>query len=241
MLVNVEKYMYASPFKLKERVRHHSWEKETVKFALRNQSKILSIIRTRLKSLNLLNKIDHYEVYQEYLIYLMRAEDYDAEKSKGMLGDYAVSCLKSVIKRIVSEYHKRSKVIVDNVIYDDGEEVSLFDFIPGDSSMPELLDANEVLRSAEHLRYKYGVDILLIVYLRLLCDDDSLYRQCVDITLGIKDLKSLEIKLRNDEEFLNLIKILSEMDKEKAVHTLGRIVYGADYIRETIEKEIIRG
>lgn len=240
MLVNVEKYMYASPFKLKERVRHHSWEKETVKFALRNQSKILSIIRTRLKSLNLLNKIDHYEVYQEYLIYLMRAEDYDAEKSKGMLGDYAVNCLKSVIKRIVSEHHKRSKVIVDNVIYDDGEEASLFDFIASDSDMPELLDVNEVLKSAEHLRYKYGVDIPLIIYLRLLCDD-SLYRQCIDLMLGIKDLKSLEAKLRNDEEFLNLIKVLSEMDKEEAIETMRSIVYGADCIRETIEKEIIRG
>jgi hypothetical protein len=104
--------------------------------------------------------------------------------------------------------------------------------------MPDYINIEDEVRSAECLRYKYGVDIPLLVYLRFLCDDDETYRGLVELLLGIKyvsEFRALEKKLRQDEVFIAFVTALSSLSKEEALVALEGIVYGAKSIKEAVK------
>jgi hypothetical protein len=104
--------------------------------------------------------------------------------------------------------------------------------------MPDYINIEDEVRSAECLRYKYGVDIPLLVYLRFLCDDNERFRECIELLLGIKymsELKTIEKKLRRDEIFIAFISALSSLDKKDALKALKKIVHGAESIERALQ------
>ena len=146
-------------------------------------------------------------------------------------------CLKNIIKRTVTSYYKYTSMLVYDVVYDE-EELSILDSIPDERYMPDYVDVYEDIKSAECLRYKYGVDIPLLVYLRFLCDDDETYRGLVELLLGIKyvsEFRALEKKVRQDEVFIAFISALSSLDKKDALKALKKIVYGAESIERALQ------
>ena len=87
------------------------------------------------------------------------------------------------------------------------------------------------------MRYKYGVDIPLLVYLRFLCDDDERYREYIELLMGIKyfELKLMEKKLKRDEIFIAFLNALSSLDKQDALQALKKIVHGAESIERALQ------
>lgn len=212
------------------------WDKLTVKFALEAKPKLMALINKKLLRYGLAGQIEANEIYQELLLYLKSTKDYDLTY-KCTLEAYVVVCLKNIIKRAVTSYYKYTSMLVYNVVYDE-KELSILDSIPDERYMPDYVDVYEDVKSAECLRYKYGVDIPLLVYLRFLCDDDETYRGLVELLLGIKyvsEFRALEKKLRQDEVFIAFISALSNLDKQDALRALKKIVYGAESIERALQ------
>lgn len=230
----VSRILYSPP--IEEESTSHSWDKMTINFALESRAKLMAVINKKIKEYGLLGRVDPAEVYQEFLIYLLGAEDYDFSKSRGTIGDYVIFCLKSIIKRFVSNFYKYDSMLVYNTIYED-DELSVLDLVPDCREMPECISVSDALKYGECLRYKYGIDIPLLVFLRFICDNDEKYRQYVELLLGIKDLAQLERKLRHDEHFIVFINILSNANKAEAIAALKRIVYGAESIERALMDE----
>lgn len=215
----------------------HSWDRLTVNFAIEIKPKLLALINKELMKWGLAGRIEASEVYQELLLYLASTEDFDAARGRGNLESYVVICLKNIIKRAVSSYYKYVSQLVYDMVCDD-EELSAIDLVPDDGKMPDYINIEDEVRSAECLRYKYGVDIPLLVYLRFLCDDDETYRGLVELLLGIKyvsEFRALEKKLRQDEVFIAFVTALSSLSKEEALVALEGIVYGAKSIKEAVK------
>lgn len=215
----------------------YGWDKLTISFAFENKPKLLALINKELMKYGLAGRIEASEVYQELLLYLASTKDYDSSYGKANIEAYVVICLKHIIKRAVTSYYKYTSMLVYNVVYGE-KELSILDSIPDERYMPDYVDVYEDVKSAECLRYKYGVDIPLLVYLRFLCDDDETYRGLVELLLGIKyvsEFRALEKKVRQDEVFIAFISALSSLDKQDALKALKKIVYGAESIERALQ------
>jgi len=215
----------------------YGWDKLTISFAFENKPKLLALINKELMKYGLAGRIEALEVYQELLLYLASTKDFDATPGRGNLESYVVVCLKNIVKRAVSSYYKYVSQLVYDMVCDD-EELSAIDLMPDEGKMPDYINIEDEVRSAECLRYKYGVDIPLLVYLRFLCDDDETYRGLVELLLGIKyvsEFRALEKKVRQDEVFIAFISALSSLEREEALKALKKIVYGAESIERALQ------
>lgn len=215
----------------------YGWGKLTIHLALEKKARLLGVINKELVKYGLAGRIEASEVYQELLLYLAVTKDFDMNKGDN-LEAYVVTCLKLIIKRAVSAYYKHVNQLVYDTVRDDGEVVSVIDLVPDAGTMPDCVNLEDEVKGAEHLRYKYGLDIPLLVYLRLLLDDNEIYRAMVELLLGVKyitELRGLKKKLEQDRAFIAFISALSRVDKKEALKALKGVVHGAESIERALQ------
>lgn len=251
--MSVEMLIYCPPMEeSKECIT--GWEKETIAFVSANKSKVYNRIRGIAKSLSgrNLQTTDVEDIYSELLVYLYGCDDYNLEKaiersnsnSIVTLEGYVNICIKYCALRHCTEQHNVEKETVSEHISSDGnKEMSLFDAVSDQSSLSEmdtvLYDINELCNSSEALRYRYGPDLFLVLYVRLLtmgCKKD-LYLDMLSI-LGVsrKDLTKLEKRAAEEELMLSIVRAIGIAGVQKSLDAIRPYVFCAEKIEETINK-----
>ncbi len=242
--------VYSPPLEEEELIPELDWEKQTVQYLINNENKVIRLINYKAKKLSSFISADAEDVYIESLLYFKSAPDYDinkailrSENGKPItLENYINACITCVLNRQIAKIYKRNTELA-NVLYDDeGKVESLFERL-ADESLSELIenagtDIRSDLTNIEHKRYKFGIDIFQLFYIRLLTMNisEKQYRNILE-ALGItkKTLKDLEAHLIADDDVMQVIKAISISKNEKAaISALEKKVYGAKVIKETI-------
>ncbi len=242
--------VYCPLLEEEEQIPSLAWEKDTLQYAINNKSRVVRVIRNAAKGMTNLNSMDIEDIYSDVLEYLYKSDDYDVQKaieysnSGNMvtLEGYVNSSIKYCVKRYITSTYRREKEIVRDVIVDDeGKEKEILDMVADEESTRIFNDIGyEVglhIKSIEHKRYKFGVDIFLVLYVRLLTmeEGEDKYRKILEV-LGVskKDLNELEKKIITDSDIRGAIKAISLSDIEEATSVLEKEVYGAKKIKEVI-------
>lgn len=238
---------YSPILELEERFPALEWHKSTIEYVINNKSKVIAAIRSCAKRSKLYT-FDVEDIYQDLIEYLYKCDDYDVQKAvdniKGTvvsLEGYVNSCIKNCVKRYLTSIYRQEKDIVRDVITDDeGKEKAILDMIE-DTRATEVFnnigyDIDTYLEGMEYLRYKFGIDIFMLLYLRLLTiEDDVKYKKVLTI-LGISKKQLVEVfdKLKKNTYTREAIKALSLVPLEEAIDKLGKKVYGAKMIKEKV-------
>lgn len=227
------------------------WDKQTVTYVTEHRSKVCKIIRGMIKNNTMVSSADVDDIYMELLLYLYKCADYDidiaCERSGSSdsiisLEGYVHSCIKYCTIRYTTKVYKESSHIVrDTIKSDDDGERSIFDIIPDTRSEIQIENTMYNLYSTckayEYQRYKLGVDVYMIWFIRLkttLCNKD--YEQIIR-ALGItkRDLSSIEKDASTDGIMLNIAKAITVTEStEKAIEIIREFVYAADKIEQAI-------
>lgn len=226
------------------------WEKETLQYVVNNKGSIMRVIRGAAKKMTNLNTMDFEDIYSEVLEYLYKSCDYDMDKAVDpnsgnviTLEGYVKNCVKNCVKRYITATYRREKAMVrDKIIDEEGRERDILDTIEDTESTNKFndvgYDVESYINAIRHERYKYGKDIFLILYLRLLIPingDNKKYIKVLEV-MGInkKELSDMEKQISKDINILNAIKAISLSNREQAMAALEKQVYGAKKLRETI-------
>ncbi len=233
-----------------------SWDKLTIDYIYKNKSEVYKIIngivrRTRKRPLQ---EVDIDDIFSEIVIYLYKSDDYNINKaidnSKNgtivSLEGYVNSCIGYCVMRYLSKmYNKNKNVINDSYInMGDSGNVSMFDYIPDNTYDEEVedrwLDLEQQCKIHEHSRYKYGHDIFLIMYVRLLTLSKGLngkYNEILNI-LGInrKELSNIEEEALRDSEGIvtDITKAITNIEIDDAILVLEKYVHSAKNIKNVI-------
>lgn len=228
------------------------WTKCTIDYIHSNRSKVDKLIRSIAASLSkkAIQSADVEDIISEITLYLYKSDDYNISKAveRSNSGNvvsiegYINSCIKFCVIRYMTTSYKLEKNILREKVDNDGRELSLFDIIPDECIEAEfenlLMDLYSYCKLYENMRYKYGHDIYLIFYIRLITLNDKSndsYREVMNI-LGIskKELALIEKKAAEDEVLINLAKAISHTSIDEAIETIEQFVYSADNIKEVI-------
>lgn len=227
------------------------WSKSTIDYINTNRAKVTRAIRSVARGLckQNLQLADVDDIYSEILLYLYRSDDWNVEKAIGSNSDtivtlegYINSCVKYCVMRYLTTQYNKDKTLIRDTVDDEGKELSIFDTISDDKATAGydqvIYDFEQLCKANECMRYKYGPDIYLILYVRLLTIEnkkDDTYRDILSV-LGVskKDLYSIERKSSEDDMLLSLTKAVVNSGVEKAVQVLEKYVYSADKIKEVI-------
>lgn len=239
---------YCPPFEEEKSIESELiWKKDTIQYLINNKLHIIRIIR---KLMNSYSESDIYEVYSNLIYYFSKAEDYSIEKAKERsqtgeiipIDSYIIKCTKYIVNRFKADKYKRERMIKRNFIIDEeGEKKDIFDRIPderaGNAFKNVEYDLETYLENIQYIRYKYEADIFLILYIRLITNDnDDLYKTILEV-LGIskKKLREIENKASLDEDFKQLIKAISLRDKEEVIRRLEKYIYGVKQLKKAIK------
>lgn len=225
------------------------WDKQTIAYVSKHRHKVYAQIRGIAKNTRRhnLQTSDVEDIYSEVLEYLYSCDDYNISKAVERsstntivtLEGYVNACIKYCVVRHCTSMYKDEKEVIHDTIHDeDGKELSLLDNIADSKSDMDyvLYDLEAICRSCESVRYKYGVDIYQLWFVRLLTlSNDKLYKDMLDI-LGIsrKELVQVEKKAAEDELMTTFTKAISIIGIENAIHVIRPYVYSAPKIEETI-------
>lgn len=229
------------------------WDKETIEYVASHKSKIYTQIRGIAKNIrkhNLQNS-DVEDIYSEVLMYLYNCDDYNISKAIERsnsnnivsLEGYLNVCIKYCVVRYCTTMYKEEKEIVHDVISDDdGKELSILDNIADNRSNDHMdtimYDLESLCRSCEAIRYKYGPDIYLVWYIRLLTlnkQNNDLYKDILSI-LGIskKELSNIEKYATEDELMTTFAKAVDISGIDGALKVIRPYVFSAKLIEETV-------
>lgn len=242
--------VYSPPMEEEECIPSLAWDKDTIKYVTEHRNKVMKTIRGSAKSMSSFNTMDIEDIYSHVIEYLYKSDDYDVqqglEKSNSgnlvTLEGYVNSCIKFCVKRYITDAYRREKDITrDGIVDDEGREKELIDIIPDNKAHIEFddigYDAEETLKNLECIRYKYGVDIFMVLYVRMLTigESENKYRSVLEV-LGVskKELGELEKRTANDEDVIQAIKALSLCNSDIAMKLLEKTVYNAKRIAETV-------
>ena len=219
------------------------WDKRTVQYLVENYSKVRR--KVKLMGRGLMDyQID--DIMSELAVYFKRADDYDIERAYNPMVDTYLSLegyvsvgIKHCIQRHRTEKYKHDVKMANNVIrYEDGER-SIFDTIPDEVSLEDLdnlcYDLRVILKSIRCMRYYYGMDIYMLIYIRELTDrNPTMYFNILE-ALGVtkKDLSDTEKRLTNSD-IKGLIRALSLHDKDDLLCALEPYVYGCECIKKAV-------
>ena len=228
------------------------WDKQTVNYVIKNKSKIERMIRGYARSYrkNKLSSMDIEDIYEDILMYLHSHSDYDIGKaidrssSGGIvsLEGYVGICTKYCVMRYCHDLASHESGIVSeySATNDEDKELDIFNTIP-DSSSEITLDnfiynIEEICRSCEPLRYRFGVDIYLMFYIKLLLGSEAndKYYRILDV-LGIekKDLSKVD-KSAEDALILSIAKAVSMVSTEYAIEVIEGYVFSSDMVKNAI-------
>ena len=227
------------------------WSKMTVDYVVKNRSKIKkTILNTARRYRKSIQHDDVDDIYDDVIEYLYKADDYNINKAinKSKTGEmaslegYVGSCVKFVTIRACSELNDHSKkVISENTTGKDGSELSLFDSMYDPKSSIGVddfdYDLRTICKSCEPIRYRFGPDIYLVWFVRLMtitknCRDK--FGTIMDI-LGISDRELM--KLKNDYEnntMSDIAKAITLQSINESISILREYIYSADSICEAI-------
>lgn len=249
--MGIEMLIYCSPME-ESNEDVSGWNKTTVDYVSSHRSKIYSKIRGIAKNLRRhnLQLSDVEDIYEEVLMYLYKSDDYNISKAMERsstnnivsLEGYLNVCIKYCVVRYITEMYNEEKSRVPDTIYDDeGKSLSLFDTIPDTKTMDHnnlIYDLEALCKSCEILRYKYGPDIYLVWYVRLLTlrsENDRLYKDILSV-LGIskRELANIEKYSADDDMLVSLAKAVDVVGVEEAINIIRPYVFSARQIDETI-------
>lgn len=217
------------------------WDKLTVDYVINNKDKVLKRIRALCNKYPNLCYMDIEDIYQSLLEYLYNAEDYNKISLDGVvipLEGYLNNSIKNAIKRYVTK--RASQITYSDIVVSEDKELSVYNYIPDDSAElaidETMYNLEDLCSYYEHQRYKYGFDVFMIFYIKLLTlhyHIDDLFDEIVRICIGSKkDLSSIDYN--KDEMFLSLAKAITLCDRNKAINVLEKYVYGKDKIKDLI-------
>ena len=228
------------------------WSKQTIEYINDNRSKVNQTIRGIAKSISKqpLQTPDVEDIYMEILLYLHKSDDYNLSKaiersSSGSivsLEGYINSCIKFCVIRYLTTAYKIDKDVMRENIDSEGKELSIFDTISDENSSSEFekifCDLEQQCKACESIRYKYGPDIYMLWYVRILTMSEGLTDVFRDILnmLGVtkKELVGIEKKSANDEVMTNFAKAISNLGIDRSLRILEQYVYSAPRIKEVI-------
>lgn len=230
------------------------WEKETVHYVLDNKEKIMRQISGIAKSKRKqpLQVYDVEDLYATILEYLYKSDDYNLNKavdrsSTGALVSlegYVNVCIKFCVIRYCNEMRipgDGKELVSDVIISGEDKELSIFDTMPdhtSDITLDHLMfDLRTLCDCCTPVRYKYGPDIFLILYVRLLTSFDTTghaFKNALSV-LGItkKDLSNIE-KNSGDEVVCGLTKAITLIEYKEAIEILEDYVYSSCLIKNMI-------
>ena len=222
------------------------WEKRTVRYILDNYNKVKKIVRMMGKGLT---EYQVDDIMSDIAIYFKDASDYDIERAYNESTDsyiplegYIAVGIKYCIQRYKTESYGKEK----NLIYstnsndDESKERDIFDTIQDNSSLEEMnnigYDLENTLYSIRSMRYKYGIDIYMLIYIRLLTNNNSDKYFKILEAMGItkKELMDTERKISRESDMQCLIKALCLNENEKLIECLEKYVYGCKQLKTAI-------
>lgn len=216
--------------------RGDGWEKSTIQYVLANMGKIKHKIRLSGQGL----KKDQLEdIFQNLMIYLLKAEDYDCsrENACNSIENYIGTGINHVIQRYRTELKKVYSNIESCLIKDkDGDEINQLDLIPDGTSLEKIIDKDCDLGDALEAmtRYVSNVDIFAMLYVRLLSSKETYEMNLTALGFEKRDLNELCKLHSREEEVENVVKALSITNKEDALRELEKHVYGYKMIKKAI-------
>lgn len=252
---NLEKIIY-SPLAEEAIDNVTGWCKETVDYVLAHRNKVERQIRgiARGYRKHALQQLDVEDIYGEVLLYLYNCHDYDLNRaidrsSSGAmvsLEGYLNVCIKYCVIRYCTQLTAHERETVSDTIQDDNDkELSIFNTIPDPNAEINLdhmvYDVGSLCKSCEPLRYRFGPDIYLILYVRLLTASDisgNTYRNVLDI-LGISKKDLSRIDRNSDDSVMNAFaKAISITPTEEAISIIEKYVYCAQMIKNAVSLQM---
>lgn len=227
------------------------WDKQTILYVNNNvtliKKMIVKVAQKLKKSKIATDEIE--DIFSNLLIYLHDSDDYNIEKaldrsSNGTIVSiegYISSCVKYCTIRYLTTEYSISKNKALGSTDEDGNELSALDLLSDENTQHEfdrvLSDLEKQCQYYEHARYKYGLDIFQIWYIRLLTidDQDEAFNKVLYV-LGIskRDLVEFKRKALNDTIMINIAKSVTNMQKEQALQILSRYVYSSNMLAKLI-------
>lgn len=222
----------------------NDWDKRTVQFIINNYNKVRKMVRVMAKG------VPDYQIddiMSDVVIYFKDADDYDIERAYNESTDTYLSLegyisvgIKHCIQRYKTDSYGHEKHLVHSTLITEDGEKDLFDTIEDRSSLDRMdcigYDLENAFNSVRCLRYKYGIDIYMVIYLRLLTGNDSdLYFNVLE-ALGIskRELSDIQRKMSRELDMQYLIKTICLHDKEKVLQEIEKYVYGRQKIKEAV-------
>lgn len=254
-MASLEKIIY-SPLMEEDVNDVTGWSKETVNYVIAHRSKIEKQIRGIARGYRKigLQTADVEDIYDEVLVYLYHCDDYDISKalersSTGTmvsLEGYLNVCIKYCVIRYCTQLNNREHDVISDTIQDgEDRELSIFNTIPDPNAEIGVdhldYDFESLCKSCEPLRYRYGTDIYLILYVRLLTSGvnmEETYKNMLTI-LGIskKDLSRID-RTSEDSVMLAFAKAISMTPVDEAISELEKYVYSAKLVKKTVLSNI---
>lgn len=195
------------------------------------------------------------DIVNDTLIYFVNTKDYDYEyKSKKTgqsisLADYIKSGLYNCIKRYKSDFINEKQMIESYDIDPEQDKSNKTDKIDlkkqltsNEPTYMECLDSIEELhrlcKSVEFLRYKYGADLFLVVYLALLGKTkNSMLLKYLDIDLGLfqKKCKDTRDNVRLHNQCRDFLRAMAYNEKI-GIEVLKNYLYDFPTVEKIIQK-----
>ena len=248
--LNLDILVYC-PF-LEELDSTEGWDKSTIDYIHNHEQKVKGTIVNVAKSLGK-RFVDVEDIYNEILIYLYKTEDYNFSKAMESSSDgtiiplegYVNSCVRYCTLRFLTTQHKYEKNVRSEWTLNDGNELlSIFDKTSDQRVKLDFSEVEYCMRTqceiCEHLRYKYGIDIFLLLYIRLLTlkqGADGVYKEVLN-ALGIstEQLKDMRISSSKDGVMTDFTRAISIVGIDRSIDILGEFVYAAKHIRRVVEE-----
>lgn len=229
------------------------WSKVTIDFALKNKERIQKSIRGMIKNVNhQLNYHDVDDIYQNALQYLYRGYDYDIDKayerssSKDApvtIEGYVYTCIKYCVKRYSTESKRIEKHTIHDIYKDvNGKEASILDNV-ADRSTDQTFSRtnyvlNEICSDNEYKRYKFGIDLFTIFYIRLrlqIVHKEDKFNSILNIlNISNRDMQNMAEGMQKDGLDLEIAKAITQISLGEAIKIIGNYTYNVNRINELI-------
>lgn len=230
------------------------WTKDTLDYVFNHEGKIKRQIRNIARGFrkSSLQTADVEDMYSDIVLYLYKNDDYDIDKamdrSRSNCGDivsiegYVSSCVKCCVMRACKQLGQHDRSIVpESVTSDDDHELSIFDSIADDKASINIdhleYDIESLCKSFEPIRYRFGPDIYLVWYIRILTEKDrsgELFHGILE-ALGISKRElSRFSKYREDSPMLSMAKAINLFGPKRVLKELRKYVYSASTIENAV-------